>query len=68
MTNPFGVSPLAVLAAAAASAVFVNAQGQSQSGAMVEWPYVGADQAHTKFSVAAQVTLDNVDQLEIAWE
>ena len=35
---------------------------------MVEWPFVGADQAHTKFSTAAQVTLENVDQLEIAWE
>ena len=35
---------------------------------MVGWPFVGADQAHTKFSTAAQVTPENVAQLEIAWE
>ena len=33
---------------------------------MVGWPFVGADQAHTKFSTAAQVTPENVDELEIA--
>ena len=33
---------------------------------MVEWPFVGADQAHTKFLTAAQVTPENVDELEIA--
>ena len=34
----------------------------------IEWPYVGGRQAHTKHSPAAQITRDNVDQLEIAWQ
>ena len=37
-------------------------------GPMIEWPYVGAEQSHTKYSVADDITLENVDQLEIAWE
>ena len=36
--------------------------------ATIEWPYVGGDQAHTKFSPADQITAANVDQLEIVWE
>ena len=66
MLNKLSVSQVVVLAVA--SAVLVSPRAQSQPGTMVEWPYVGADQAHTKFSTAAQVTLDNVNQLEIAWE
>ena len=34
----------------------------------IEWPYVGSDQAHTKYSAAGQITPANVDQLEIAWQ
>ena len=34
---------------------------------MLEWPYVGAEQAHTKYSVADDITVSNVDELEIAW-
>ncbi len=36
--------------------------------AMIEWPYVGADQAHAKYSTAEEVTAANVDELEIAWK
>ncbi len=68
MTSRLSIGWVVVLAAAVAFAVFSGARAQSQEGVMVEWPYVGADQAHTKFSTAAQITLDNVDQLEIAWE
>ena len=35
---------------------------------MVEWRFVGAEQSHSKFSPADQVTPDNVAQLEVAWE
>ena len=35
---------------------------------LIDWPYVGGDQAHTKYSPAAEITPDNVDQLEIVWE
>ena len=45
-------------------AVTLNAQGP---GEMIEWPYVGADQAHTKFSALDDINLTNVEQLEIAW-
>ena len=34
----------------------------------IEWPYVGAGQAHAKHSPAAQITRDNVGQLQIAWQ
>ena len=34
----------------------------------IEWRYVGADQAHTKYSTADEITAANVEQLEIAWQ
>ena len=37
-------------------------------GAMVEWPYVGAVQAQTKYSSLGDITLANVGDLEIAWQ
>ena len=42
--------------------------GQPPSGSAVEWPYVGGDQAHTKYSALDDIDLANVDQLEIAWQ
>ena len=48
-----------------AAAVTVGAQ---QPAEPIEWRYVGADQAHTKYSTADEITAANVDQLEIAWE
>jgi quinoprotein glucose dehydrogenase len=48
--------------------VFVGLQGQGQRGQMIEWPYVGGTQAHTKFSSADQITAANVNQLEVVWE
>ncbi len=32
------------------------------------WPFVGSDQAHTKYSVAAEITAANVGELEIVWQ
>ena len=46
------------------SSVLIGAQ---QPG-MIEWRYVGADQAHTKYSVADEITAANVHELEIAWQ
>ena len=54
------------LGAIALAAIAV--QTQSASDEMVEWPFVGADQHHSKFSPADQITVDNVDQLEVVWE
>jgi glucose dehydrogenase len=34
----------------------------------VEWLYYGGDQAGTKFSPLADVNLENVHRLKIAWE
>ncbi len=45
-------------------AVTANAQ---EAGTMIEWPYVGSGQSHAKFSVAEEITLANVGDLEIAW-
>ena len=41
---------------------------QAQPEGMIEWPFVGAEHSHTKYSPAADVTPANVDQLEVAWE
>ena len=44
------------------------AEAQAPPGNMVEWPYVGGDQAHTKYSPLRDVTQANVDRLRIAWQ
>ena len=33
-----------------------------------EWPYVGSEQTHTKFSTADEITLTNVGTLSIVWQ
>ena len=45
----------------------VTETGAGQGG-LVEWPYVGGEQSHTKHSVASQITRANVNKLEVAWE
>ena len=44
------------------------ASAQSGQQAMVEWPFVGADAASTKYSAAAEITPTNVHRLQPAWE
>ena len=51
-------------AALLVSAALAGAQGP---GVVVEWPYVGAEQAHTKYSAASDITVANVGELEIVW-
>ena len=41
---------------------------QDRRAEMIEWPYVGSEQTHTKYSPAEDISPANVDQLEIAWE
>ena len=36
--------------------------------ATIGWPFVGSDQAHTKYSVAEEITAANVGELEIVWK
>ncbi len=59
-----------VAAAALAASVLVTASLASahEQGAMIEWPYVGAGQAHTKYSPVEDVTAANVGELEIVWQ
>ncbi len=42
--------------------------GQQQTGPSIEWPYVGGDQAHTKYSPLDDINLSNVGELEIVWK
>ena len=59
------MKPLVGTAALLLSAVLVGAQ---EPGIMIEWPYVGAEQAHTKYSAASDITVANVGELEIVWQ
>ena len=43
------------------------AAAQAPDG-MIEWPYVGAEQAHTKYSAADEITAANVGELQIVWQ
>ena len=50
-----------------ASAVLLVAHGRAQ-GPMIEWPFYGGQQAHTKYSAAADITPENVSRLMPAWQ
>ena len=53
-----------------ATAVFLSVApaGAQETRPMIEWPYVGAEQAHTKYSTAEGITTANVGELEIVWQ
>ncbi len=53
------------LLGAAALALAAVACGE-EPDATTSWPFVGSDQAHTKYSVAEEITAGNVGELEIA--
>ncbi|MCY4121927.1 MAG: PQQ-binding-like beta-propeller repeat protein [Acidobacteria bacterium] len=55
----------AVVASACARAI--PAAGQELDRTMVEWPYVGSDQAASKYSALADIDASNVERLEVAW-
>ena len=59
---------LCVVAIVASAAATLLGAGAQEPDGLIEWPYVGAEQSHTKYSLAADITRANVDQLEIAWE
>ena len=53
---------------AAAVAMLSTAVGCAREpDATAGWPFVGSDQAHTKYSAAHEVTAGNVGELEIVW-
>ena len=59
---------LCAIAVVVGVAVPVALGAQERAGEMVEWPYVGAEQSHTKYAALDDINLTNVDQLEIVWE
>ncbi len=59
------VATTVLLSATLLSAALAGAQ---EPGAIIEWPHVGAEPAHTKYSAAEDITLANVGELEIAWQ
>ena len=42
--------------------------GAGQPAATIEWPYVGSEQAHTKYSTAGEITVANIGEMEIVWQ
>ena len=59
------IATATLLSAALLSPALAGAQ---EPGAMIEWPHVGAEPAHTKYSTADEITVANVGELEIAWK
>ncbi len=49
------------------SLLMATVAGAQEPGATAGWPFVGSDQAHSKYSLADEITADNVSQLEIVW-
>ena len=52
LVNGF-IAAAVLVAAVLASTKFA---GASEPGGMIEWPFVGSEQAQTKYSAAAQIT------------
>ena len=59
------VGTVALVALAQASASLASAQ---EHGGMIEWPHVGASQAHTRYSPVEDITTANVGELKIVWQ
>ncbi len=53
---------------AAAALLCIAAPGCQEPGSLIEWPYVGSGQAHTKYSAAEEITAANVGELELVWQ
>ena len=53
---------------ATAALLFAPLAGAQEPGTIIEWPHVGAEPAHTKYSAADEITVANVGGLEIVWK
>ena len=64
---PIGISSIKRFVATAAlmSAALAGAQ---EPDAMIEWPYVGSEPTHTKYSAAEELSVASVGELEIVWQ
>ena len=63
-----GISAMKRILATAAILSVAAFAGAQEPGGMIEWPYVGSDQAHTKYSTADEITAANVGELKIVWQ
>ena len=59
---------IVVAALLATALVFTVFAGAREPAARIEWPHVGSEQAHTKYSTADEITAVNVGELEIVWQ
>ncbi len=59
------VAPAALAVAVLASTLVASAR---EPGDMIEWPFVGSEQAQTKYSMAGEITPANIGELEIVWQ
>ena len=53
---------------AGVSSSYPPANGMTEAAARQDWPVFGNDQGGTRFSPLTQITPDNVQQLQVAWE
>ena len=59
------VAPAALAVAVLASTLVASAR---EPGDMIEWPIVGSGQAQTKYSMAGEITVANIGEVEIVWQ
>jgi quinoprotein glucose dehydrogenase len=50
------------------AALLLHSGAHAQSARPVEWPVYGADQGGSKYSAADQITRQNLDRLQVAWQ
>jgi len=48
--------------------MFASIPSTAENMVMIDWPYVGSEQSHSKYSKADAITEANVNDLEIIWE
>ena len=61
-----GIPAFVGITVAATAALLSAASAAAQEpGLVIEWPYVGAEQARTKYSIAEETAVADVDELEI---
>ena len=59
---------IATAALVTTALVSTSFAGAEEPAATIEWPYVGAGQAHTKYSSVDDITAANVGELEVVWQ
>ena len=62
-----GLHHVLLVASVAIVAAVAVLPASAQDG-QIEWPYVGGEQSHSKYSRADEITRDSVNGLEIVWE